>query len=528
MKLHSLITKHFLSLDVSAFQFTKPVTLFCGHNEVGKTSIANAVSFALTGLPRRADIDKKKDLIQLVTHGQKAGKVTLTIEHDGQQLDYERAVTTGICSQANIDDPWMQCCLDMHRFSGLSPEDRKRLLFGAKPDYEAVLELAVSHFGITKTLLEDYRSWIETGFDAALEKLREDVRELKGEWRGVTGETWGSEKAETWAREAEEPTLTGIDVDDLEAQKATLTQQIAEIAGKHALLAQLEKTANSDKDYRRLLDDLQHEHVRAEEKAFSGQEVLEGVQSCPHCGKALAVSRKKIIAVQLKGTESAQANLKAIEARMEELESQMQAAKIAREQLESARSEIPDSGKLQEQLSEIESLLADTYQADKDWDAYESATEVTRKAAEVHRSISMRIALGKALSPDGIPEILGVQKLDAFNALLDKHAFNAGWPLVRMRSDGEIVRGATPYFLLSESAQWRCDALVTLALAELSEWRMAILDRMDVLDIPGRVQALRWLSKAYTALDTILVMATLKEAPTIAADWLQTIWLERN
>ena len=132
MKLRSLKTANFLSLDSFAMNFAKPVVLVCGHNEVGKTSIANAVSFALTGLPRRADINKKKDLAHLVTHGKQGGKVLLGVEHDGQSLAYERAVISGACSQANVDDQWFQCCLDMHKFSSLSTDERKRLLFGAK------------------------------------------------------------------------------------------------------------------------------------------------------------------------------------------------------------------------------------------------------------------------------------------------------------------------------------------------------------------------------------------------------------
>lgn len=551
MKLLELKCQHFLSLASFTLEFAKPVTLICGHNEAGKTSVANAISFALTGLPRRADITKKKDLAYLVTHGQKLGKVRATVSHEGNNLAYERAITTGFCSQADIDDPWFECCLDMHRFSNLDAERRRRLLFSDRPTFKSVAELAKRRFHLNHDLLFRYRNWIETGFDQAMEKIRADIRELKGEWKGVTAETWGAEKGGVW--EAQTPnkpqaikggekavigdiSILRKELAAIQSEKGVIKKKIAEIEGQSALLAQMEKDANLDKDFTKIMADLEQEHVRAEEKAFSGREVMEGVQSCPHCGGALAISRHRVIPVQLKGTESAQAALKAIEERIEEVEQEAKAAKLARDQIEKTRRELESTDSYQARITEIQRQVA-RYQEmiaeNQQWmDASEHyamhlkhGKDLEKRALKIHQEILGLNTIAQALSGDGIPAVLGAEKLERINAMLHESAKQTGWREVHISEDGEIGADGEPYFLLSESAQWRADAQLTLVLGQVSGWKMAVLDRMDVLDIKGRSKALRWLSEAHKVMDTIIVMATLKEKPSMDANFLQVEWL---
>ena len=83
------------------------------------------------------------------------------------------------------------------------------------------------------------------------------------------------------------------------------------------------------------------------------------------------------------------------------------------------------------------------------------------------------------------------------------------------------------YNLLSESEKWRCDAMLAAAVAQLSGVRMLVLDRFDVLDLPGRADLIAWLDilAADGDIDTALVFGTLKALPaqlpdTIAAHWI--------
>ena len=56
----------------------------------------------------------------------------------------------------------------------------------------------------------------------------------------------------------------------------------------------------------------------------------------------------------------------------------------------------------------------------------------------------------------------------------------------------------------------------------------ALLDRLDVLDLPSRNQAIA-LMRAMTSdreIDSVIVAGTLKEPMAKTPDWLQAVWIE--
>jgi hypothetical protein len=79
-----------------------------------------------------------------------------------------------------------------------------------------------------------------------------------------------------------------------------------------------------------------------------------------------------------------------------------------------------------------------------------------------------------------------------------------------------VARGdGTPYNLLSESARWRADVTVQLALARLSALKLVIIDRFDVLEAAARPAFFDMLSAyaASNAQTSVIVMGTLKGKP---------------
>lgn len=68
------------------------------------------------------------------------------------------------------------------------------------------------------------------------------------------------------------------------------------------------------------------------------------------------------------------------------------------------------------------------------------------------------------------------------------------------------------------------------ALAEISGLRCLILDRFDVLDLPGRADALGLVDAlaADGRMDTILVLGTLKAAPPAPSDVFTVHWIEQG
>jgi hypothetical protein len=159
--------------------------------------------------------------------------------------------------------------------------------------------------------------------------------------------------------------------------------------------------------------------------------------------------------------------------------------------------------------------------------------EATRHAADV----AAWDALADALSPDGIPaELLG-EAMGPLNERLIQSAEDSGWAQVMVTLDMEVVAAADsarsawrPYRLLSESERWRCDAMLAEAIGYVSGARLLVLDRFDVLDLPGRAQLLQWLDLLADneELGTALVFGTLKALPSSLPPSIEAHWIENG
>ncbi|MCY1517821.1 hypothetical protein D9M68_525210 [compost metagenome] len=159
-----------------------------------------------------------------------------------------------------------------------------------------------------------------------------------------------------------------------------------------------------------------------------------------------------------------------------------------------------------------------------------SAAERTANATRYHGDVLAWLAIGDALSPDGIPGEILAEALQPFNAKLADLADLADWLTPAIAADMGITWGGRPYRLLSESERWRADALIGAALAEISGLRCLILDRFDCLDMGGRGDALGLVDAlaADGRMDTILLLGTLKAAPPAPSDAFTTFWIENG
>lgn len=115
--------------------------------------------------------------------------------------------------------------------------------------------------------------------------------------------------------------------------------------------------------------------------------------------------------------------------------------------------------------------------------------------------------------------------LGPFNErLVGAHAAT-GWPLVQVAADMDVRAGGRAYGLLSESERWRADAVLAEAIAHAAGLRLLVLDRFDVLDLPGRGQLVRWLAGLSAEYETIIAAGTLKAPPGTLPPGLSVAWL---
>jgi hypothetical protein len=105
------------------------------------------------------------------------------------------------------------------------------------------------------------------------------------------------------------------------------------------------------------------------------------------------------------------------------------------------------------------------------------------------------------------------------------------WPLPELADDGSISAWGRPYPLLSESEQYRVDAILTVALAYLSRVRMIAMDRADVLTPQVRADLIGWLGDMSDdgALEQAWVFSSMKAKPdkaALAAADVDSYWIE--
>ncbi|CUJ22051.1 AAA family ATPase [Achromobacter xylosoxidans] len=559
-----------------------PVALIAGSNGAGKSSIAEAVRLALLGTPERVGL--KKELGALVTEGAKLGAVALDLEHGAVGISLPKGTQTG---EALVpQSPALPYVLAPERFAAAKPDERRTLLFAlsgtnVKADE---IERRLLARSCSPLLVPAIKPILRGGFAAGAEYAKQQATEAKGAWKAATGEQWGSQKAEGWAAD-----VPSFDQAALVGERAALAEVDAKLEQYTKALGALEQKASAfaaarDQNAARqaqaaklpalrqkLEFDLdEHEKAAAhvetlQAKAGTGPRVglvhdlalclsqLWKSEASKNVAFGIGLDIKSVLATYERqygkigaagDTEAAAALPKAIEARdlmarsVENDRRDIAAAEAAAAQLQGAAApEEIQPADVEAARAKVTALRAERKGIDDRVQALlnakqaaTSAAERTTNATRYHGDVLAWLAIGDALSPDGIPGEILAEALEPINAKLADLASLAGWWVPSIAADMSITWRGRPYRLLSESERWRVDALIGAALAEISGLRCLILDRFDCLDLGGRGDALG-LADALAAdgrMDTILVLGTLKAAPAAPSDMFTVVWIDEG
>ncbi len=568
MKINALQISNFIGARDIRVQLTRPINLFAGRNGSGKTSCMEAVRMALTGEPSRVTL--KKEYGSLVTTGAKTG--CAIVDHDEGRSSI--TLPNGKRETPPIPQGTLPYLIDAHRFAILSTDDRSKLLFGAMgvaTDVEAIAE-RLAEKGCASDLISQIKPFFRLGFDPSHTESLARIREHKAIWRTHTGETYGSQKALTWSAPK-----SVVDMEKMKRMRSDMEKMDSDIEQHAARIGQLQGAKQAARLQSATIADLRAKAGRyaAIAKKLQGseaelqrcEEIVEALRStimhqpseqhhllCPDCGSALMLDGGKLVhhvmhdvapqatesdrlpeferSVQmlvrtvandkrdLAAAESAAQTLASLEekgALLEPSEEDIAAEKSGMETIKAARKELHSTLQAMEAAARV---------------ASESETKTQRAAAE-HTIIQQWEQIAAALAPDGIPGELLSDTLDPINERLASSSNIACWKRINIGPDmaifaaeeGEMPR---PYALLSESEQWRADAMLSEALAYCSGLRILVLDRFDVLDLQGREDALYWLDALSVAgeIDTALIFGTLKETPKNLPDTIGTVWIE--
>jgi hypothetical protein len=469
----------------------------------------------------------------------------------------------------------LQFVMQVRSFAEAKEDDRRRLLselLSIKMSREDTLKRMKVDYGVADSYAAAVSPMLRSGFDAALKDATSKRSNARSSWEGATGERWGDEKVKAWTP-ADEGDLKLVTKEELDAARAALAECDAKIEGlvgaiassqsSHGVSAQL----TTEREYlvvlkqelpamrtrrTRMFTELNDFQAAIDDatQRLAYIEQASHVLDCPNCNSKLRLNNNELVPVSLEDADTgagdavnkgmhehalatARTGLATTQKGMIELDTKIAKARaadvrIAEIDAELAKLQIPaennglDALKVDLEAARAErKTTSDTFnellQANGAVDARQKRIDTA--ADSVTRYFEWDKVV-KALSPDGVPAKILSEAIVPLNQRLEKSAALAGWPRVQLNLAMELVRDTKeekqrPYNLLSESAQWRASALMADAIASLSGMKMLVLDRMDVLDMEGREQCMKWLAaSAETDFDTIMVFATLKGKPT--------------
>lgn len=567
MRITKLEITNFQGLRHAALDVSAPVLLVAGHNGAGKSSLLDGVAMAFSGQPRRVSL--KKDMAQLVTEGAKKGEARvewLDAAYEVQVCGV--ALPTGKGS-ALTDSPFLPYVLDASLFASLDAKERRRVLFdlsGASTSPNQIAERLVAK-GHAAALVEKVKPLLRSGFPAAVEQAKAYASESRGAWKAITGENYGSEKAVDWAPELLATVVTEDQVaeagknlqlleDDLaEAQQALGASKQARQAadGRAQRIAKLRELVDLEPRRRnKLTTDEQNqdewsEKVMAAELASAGS-VPHQPLTCPHCQGAVDLQAGTLVVhqppEQIADAEAAR--------RLPEYREYLASAQRA---VANSQRDLDECLAAAEQIKALEAESADAPSAEAIANGEQAINELRQtrdasraklvalqealeaaaqreasiaKAQAAHQDVVAWTGMVDALSPTGIPAEILADAIGPVNDTLKRLAGTAGWSPVQISADIDVTFGGRLYGLLSESERWRCDTTIALAIATISGLRLVLLDRLDVLDLPSRNQAIA-LMRAMTSdreIDSVIVAGTLKEPMAKTPEWLQAVWID--
>lgn len=199
MKLTHINIRNFLGARHIDVALSRPVAIFCGPNGAGKSSVRDGIALALTSDLGRVPL--KKSAGQLVTEGASSALIEVSIEDAGDPAFVSITAAGKMNAKFAPALDMLPFVLDAQRFARMSLDERKAFLFGllGLESYGHAVVKRLAARGLDMKKAERLVPLLRAGFDAAAKEAKSKATESKGSWRALTGETYGSEKAKTWA-----------------------------------------------------------------------------------------------------------------------------------------------------------------------------------------------------------------------------------------------------------------------------------------------------------------------------------------
>lgn len=568
MKLTKLEVVNVLGIARAEIDLTNAVTVITGANESGKSSIRDSLSMAFLGKPCR--VDTKKELGQLLHDGAQKGRISVRFGAEDDGADFSIPKGDHVVSEF-AGAAFLPCLLDPALFARISADDRRSFLFnltGCKASGAAIKEKLMAR-DIPEKLIEDIAPKLRDGFPAASAEAYNRAKTAKGAWRQITGQTWGSNVAEDWRSERPEgkcPTeaeLQAIMTKQAEAQ-ANVDKGTAYVGGLDSKRKASESYVSRKAAAKELAEQLTRRQAKQsatekdlkewEEKLVPLQSKLNEMQAgiipvpCPCCAAELRIVGQTLtkfeglkadtkvmsdLAIEVTKAKNAIDLLKRTLSGDIKSVAEAQAAATQLEAIEAEKVEVIDQQKIDDATAKLARCREQADALRKEFNTKQQARvdfskveETTKAAAEAHAEVKAWLAVGDALAPDGIPAEILAGALAPVNQSLAVLSGMCGWKPAVINEDMTLSYGGRIYELNSESGQWRFDCLMALAIAQISDLRIVVLDRFDVLDQKSRGALLGMLGELgrMGLMHNSIMAGTMKSLPSLP-DGVGGIWI---
>lgn len=572
MKITRIQIDGILGVSTIDVKIKAPITLFCGENYSGKSSIRDNIALAIAQQHARS-ITLKKNYQEFVHEGLSGGGSVITINDDPDQ-SYAFNMPEGKFTGAEVSAS-MRVALDGQLFSSMKSDERRKFLFDltkCRPNAENVKNRMLDK-GCDPLKIDAVLPMLRTGFPNTCEFAKTRATESKGSWRTITGEIYGSKKAESW--KSEKPAKPEFTSNSMKLELIELEKQISESNQTMGTIVSEKKTYEENKSKRELLkssvskiSDLEKQIVLAEKElaefepkvinlrnrskgvARTGlvHDMAKFISECEEDEESTSLMSRyesehgkldngKVDQEAQSSISEYEKSLLVLQNRAKNLKRDLDSSKQAKGQfdalapdgemdyqksIDAVKQFMEEDGikraKLVKDISSIDSLINLRNEAD----------EKTKLAKNHHNDVLSWSAVADALAPDGIPSELLIESLKPVNSALEQASLDTDWKKVSIDKDMEITASGRSYHLLSESEQWRTDAMIAQVVSELSGLKIMLLDRVDVLNLQGRKELLEWLDilAQDNLVDTVLLFATLKSMPSGLPETIESFWVK--
>lgn len=583
--LADLIVRNYRRIRTADLVVGEGVTLVCGKNRNGKSSLAEATRAALTldPLPGLGDAEQKtrtkKDAKSLVHQGADAGSVTLKRAEGANSVSWP-SCEAKVGGKGGLTASAMAVGL---RDASLVGQDQKarfvtlREVLKAEPGWNDFWSFvnAPREGAQPPPVSEDIAraAWgavEKSGWVDAQAHAVDKGKLLKNAYKDLTGEAWGSAKGETWRPKDWDLAWDNQDTAPFLARVAKAEVALREAIGTDAVdqahrLA-LETTAAGLIEAEARIPLIEADIVAAEAAVAAhaakcakfvppGQE--QSLACCPHCAKEVAVSPErghgggaqafilslpattKLSDKDLKAKRMEAAALDGEGQRLKDILGQLihrtkpdavaavEAAKAAQAKLDA----LPAGGI----SASPEAIVAAQAKLDTAKAAL-SMVDTVIKAKQMHQRLLLNQHLQFVLGDTGIRAAILKDRLEDFNATLAGFAKIADLGEIALHPhDASITVDGRPTRDLSGSEELRLRILLQLAIAQADGSSMIVVDVEDSTDRKHILGLIKMLNAAGMPALMVCHMNAPEDAPDLGSAKAQkagyvgrTYWLDQG